>query len=121
MGTPSFESDRTRVPVRLRQALEPVLAAIVPPLTAFAVEIVFWPMIPRLLLFNAAVIVSSWVGGLKSGIVATILSTMLVARIETSTVLPSASRLLSACTRAEGMSGMSLGIWTTTPMDSANS
>jgi PAS domain S-box-containing protein len=77
MGTPSFESDRTRVPVRLRQALEPVLAAIVPPLTAFAVEIVFWPMIPRLLLFNAAVIVSSWVGGLKSGIVATILSTML--------------------------------------------
>lgn len=78
MRRPAPKSDRTPESVRLRQALEPILAAIVPPLTAYAIESVLWWAIPRLLLFNAAVIASSWLGGLKSGIVSTIISSVLV-------------------------------------------
>jgi PAS domain S-box-containing protein len=54
------------------------LAALLPPLTAFAIERTFSTTVPRTLLFNAAVIVSSWIGGLKAGVVATILSTALL-------------------------------------------
>ena len=63
---------------RLRPAWQPVLAATVPPLIAFTFEHFYWSTVTRWLLFNAAVIVSSWLGGLKSGIVATLLSTVLV-------------------------------------------
>jgi PAS domain S-box-containing protein len=77
MGKPSFETDHTRVSSRLRQALVPVLAAVIPPLAAFWIGGIFGRAIPQLLLFNAAVIVSSWVGGLESGLAATILSTAL--------------------------------------------
>ena len=70
-------SDRTSSST-LRRVLDPVLAAVLPPLAAFAVESVFAAMISRSLLFNTAVIIASWVGGLVSGIVATILSTVLL-------------------------------------------
>ena len=63
---------------RGRPAWQPVLAAILPPLSAFAFEHFYWATLTRWLLFNAAVIVSSWLGGLKSGIAATLLSTALV-------------------------------------------
>lgn len=78
MGRPSRESHRTPESERLRQALHPVFAAVVPPLLAFAIESAFWATIPRTLLFNAAVIVSSWIGGLESGVGSTVLSTALL-------------------------------------------
>jgi len=77
MGRASSQGDRTPNLVRLREALDPALAAVVPPLIAFAIESVFWATIPRTLLFTAAVIVSSWMGGFKSGIGSTLLSTAL--------------------------------------------
>ena len=77
MGRASLESHRTPRWERLREALDPAFAAVVPPLIAFAIESVFWATIPRTLLFTAAVIVSSWMGGFKSGIGSTVLSTAL--------------------------------------------
>jgi PAS domain S-box-containing protein len=70
-----LESDRTSLS-KLRRVLDRVLAAVLPPLAAFAVESVFSAMISRSLLYNTAVIIASWVGGLASGIAATILSTV---------------------------------------------
>ncbi|MGH7619709.1 MAG: DUF4118 domain-containing protein, partial [Gemmatimonadaceae bacterium] len=78
MGRASLESNRAREPGRLRQWLVLALAAVVPPLIAFGIEDFVWPSVTRWLLFNAAVIASSWLGGLKSGLAATALSTMLV-------------------------------------------
>src|SRR5215831_15559107 len=78
MARPSLESHRTPEPERLRKALEPVFAAVVPPLIAFVIEGVFMATVPRALLFTAAVIVSSWIGGFKSGLGATLLSAMLL-------------------------------------------
>jgi PAS domain S-box-containing protein len=78
MGGPSPESDRTRESSRLRRALRPVLAAIIPPMVAYGIDRLSGPALPRMLLFNSAVIISSWVGGLESGIAATALSTVLV-------------------------------------------
>jgi PAS domain S-box-containing protein len=75
MGRPSIETDRARAPSRLRQAMVPVLAAVIPPIIVYAVERLVGAAVPRLLLFNAAVIASSWVGGLAAGLAATILST----------------------------------------------
>jgi len=77
MGRASSQGDHTRNLERLREALDPALAAVVPPLIAFAIESVFWATIPRTLLFTAAVIVSSWMGGFKAGIGSTVLSTAL--------------------------------------------
>jgi PAS domain S-box-containing protein len=78
MGRSSLESDGTRRAARLGLALNAVLAATVPPVVAFSLEMLFLSAPTRWLLFTAAVIVSSWMGGLKSGIAATILSVSLV-------------------------------------------
>jgi PAS domain S-box-containing protein len=78
MGKPPLESDRERGSARLRRAAKLALVAIVPVAAAFAIESAFWPAVPRTLLFNAAVIVSSWAGGLESGIAATLMSTGIV-------------------------------------------
>src|SRR5262249_1477552 len=77
MGKPSLQSDRARGSARLRRAAKPALAAILPVAVAFAIDSAFWP-VPRTLLFNAAVIVSSWVGGLVSGLAATVMSAGIV-------------------------------------------
>jgi PAS domain S-box-containing protein len=77
MGRALSQGHRTPRSDRLREALDPALAAVVPTLIAFAIESVFWATIPRTLLFTAAVIVSSWMGGFKSGIGATVLSAAL--------------------------------------------
>ncbi len=78
MGRPSPENDRTGQPAKFRQALKRVLAAIAPPLVAFGIEGFIWPPVTRWLLFNAAVIVSSWLGGLEAGLAATFISTAIV-------------------------------------------
>lgn len=78
MGKTSLESDSTGRAARLRLAVNTVLAAIAPPIAAFTLEMLFLSAPTRWLLFIAAVIVSSWLGGLKSGIAATILSISLV-------------------------------------------
>src|SRR5262249_11769219 len=49
-------------------------AAVVPPVLVYAIARLLGDAVPRLLLFNAAVIASSWVGGLEAGLAATILS-----------------------------------------------
>jgi PAS domain S-box-containing protein len=78
MGKSSLQSNNTRRAVKLRLAVNGVLAAIVPPIAAFTLEMLFLSTPTRWLLFTAAVIVSSWLGGLKSGIAATFLSLSLV-------------------------------------------
>jgi K+-sensing histidine kinase KdpD len=60
------------------RALRVALCAVLPPLLAFAVESRVLSSVTRWLLFNGAVIVSSWLGGLEAGIVSTVLSAALV-------------------------------------------
>ena len=60
------------------RALRLALCAALPPLVAFGAETMFLSTVTRWLLFNGAVIVSSWLGGLEAGIASTILSAALV-------------------------------------------
>jgi len=60
------------------RALRVALCAVLPPLVAFAAEAMLPSTVTRWLMFNAAVIVSSWLGGLEAGIASTILSAALV-------------------------------------------
>ena len=53
-------------------------AVIVPPLVALGIESILLTNVTRWLLFIAAVIVSSWLGGFKAGIASTVLSLALV-------------------------------------------
>jgi PAS domain S-box-containing protein len=59
--------------------LRPMLAML-PPLAAFALQSVFWPAIRPYVwfLFYPAVFFSSWIGGLPSGVMATVASAVLV-------------------------------------------
>jgi PAS domain S-box-containing protein len=61
-------------------ALRSIFAAILPPLTVFTVQTLFWSVISPFawFLFYPAVFLSSWIGGFWSGVAATVLSTMLV-------------------------------------------
>ena len=77
MGKQSFENETTSKSPTERPAWQRVLIAIGPPLIAFAVEFFLLGTHQRWLLFIAAVFVSSWLGGLTSGVVATFLSTAL--------------------------------------------
>jgi PAS domain S-box-containing protein len=71
--------DRTlSVPPRSASAWRFILAGALPPLIALAVALLFLSPIAPWLIFNLAVIVSARLGGLKSGLVATILSTVLI-------------------------------------------
>ena len=78
MGKQSSENDGMSKPPEERPAWQRVLIAIGIPLTALAIEMLFLKSLTPWLLFTAAVFVSSWLGGLKSGIIATVLSTALV-------------------------------------------
>ncbi len=60
------------------RALRLALCAVLPPFVAFGAEAVFLSTVTRWLMFNGAVIVSSWLGGLGAGIASTILSATLV-------------------------------------------
>lgn len=53
-------------------------AVVVPPLVAFGIQSILLADVTRWLLFNAAVIVSAWLGGLKAGVASTIVSLGLV-------------------------------------------
>jgi signal transduction histidine kinase len=71
------------MPERLREtktarAIRFAAAVIVPPLVAFGIESIFLTDVTRWLLFNGAVIVSAWLGGLKTGLASTIVSLALV-------------------------------------------
>ena len=55
-----------------------VLAAVLPVLTAFLAETFFWSANVRWSLFYLAVFLSSWLGGFRSGVSATVLSTALM-------------------------------------------
>ncbi len=60
------------------RALRVALCAVLPPVVAFVAESMFLSTVTRWLMFNGAVIVSSWLGGLEAGIASTILSAALV-------------------------------------------
>ena len=66
------------VDTRPGRALRLALCAVLPPLVAFGAEAMFLSTLTRWLMFNGAVIVSSWLGGLEAGIASTILSAGLV-------------------------------------------
>jgi signal transduction histidine kinase len=53
-------------------------AVVVPPLVAFGVQSILLADVTRWLLFNAAVVVSAWLGGLKAGVASTFVSLALV-------------------------------------------
>src|SRR5688572_25891571 len=57
-----------------------VLAALLPPLAAFALQWALWGLIEPLVwfLFYPAVFISFWIGGRRSGVIATVLSISLV-------------------------------------------
>ena len=78
MAGRSGENDTRGEAPRASRLLRVVVAAIVPPLLALVADMLLESTLTRWLVFNAAVIVSSWFGGLKSGIAATVLSTALV-------------------------------------------
>jgi len=63
---------------RTGRAVGWALCAALPPLVAFGLESVVLSTVTRWLMFNAAVIVSSWLGGAEAGIASTILSAALV-------------------------------------------
>src|SRR5262249_4096078 len=60
------------------RALRVILCATIPPLLAFAAESMLLSTVTRWLMFNGAVIVSSWLGGLEARIASTVLSAALV-------------------------------------------
>ncbi len=63
---------------RARHALQSALAAVIPPVFAFGVEsVLLAPVSRRWLVFTAAALASSWLGGFEAGIVATVLSAVL--------------------------------------------
>jgi signal transduction histidine kinase len=71
------------MPERLREtrtgrAIRFVAAVIVPVLVAFGIQSIFLTDVTQWLVFNGAVIVSSWLGGLKTGLASTVLSFVLV-------------------------------------------
>ena len=63
---------------RTGRAVRWALCAALPPLIAFGLESVVLSTVTRWLMFSAAVIVSSWLGGAAAGVASTVLSTTLV-------------------------------------------
>ncbi len=65
---------------RTQRILRWALLTILPPLVTFAVQSLFWPILSPFawFLFFPTVLISAWFGGFRSGLVATILSTVLV-------------------------------------------
>lgn len=63
---------------RAKGPVQWILCAAVPPLLAFAIESLLLGTVTRWLLFNGAVIVSSWLGGPAVGLASTVLSAALV-------------------------------------------
>lgn len=63
---------------RVESPVGRALCAVLPPLAALAIEALLLSTVSRWLLFNAAVIISSWLGGLAAGLVSTLLSAGLV-------------------------------------------
>jgi signal transduction histidine kinase len=71
------------MPERLREtrtgrAIRFGAAVVVPVLVAFGIQSIFLTDVTQWLVFNGAVIVSSWLGGLKTGLASTVLSFVLV-------------------------------------------
>lgn len=65
--------------VRDRRAKLRALAAVALPFAAFVLQLAFWPIVRPFtwFLFYPAVFISSWIGGVRAGLVATLLSTVL--------------------------------------------
>jgi K+-sensing histidine kinase KdpD len=63
---------------RVKRAAQQTLSAVIPPLAAFAIEALLLSTVTRWLMFSAAVIVSSWLGGLEAGLASTVISAALV-------------------------------------------